>query len=69
MHKSRWLKRLTGFFVREFLSSQQVKFLIDQRQQFVRSLDVSPLNGVQYAGQITHVYSPVYIISLNVHCP
>ena len=54
MDKRGGLKSVTGGGVRHLLGGQPAQFLIDQRQQFLRSFGVALLNPVEDAGQVVH---------------
>ena len=54
MHERGGLERVPGSFISHFDRGQFAQFLIDQRQQLIRSLEITLLDGVENACDITH---------------
>src|SRR5262249_7310149 len=52
--QGRGLERLARLLLRQLLDGQLAQLLVDQRQQLLRRLGVTPLDGREDAGHVRH---------------
>ncbi len=54
MHQGRRLQSLAGHFVGHLVRGKFAQFLVNQREQFVRSPPIAVLNGFEDARDFAH---------------
>ena len=59
MHQRGRLKGVSRLFPSHLLRSQLAKFLVNQRQQFVRGSWIAVLNGVENARHVAHAFGTI----------